>query len=157
MNTPTSSGHATSAESCSGSALGLLFRQARDAMWARMEQELADAGHDLTFSQFITIKKLATGTASVTDLARAADLNPGAMTRLLDKLEARGQLVRVADPADRRALHIHLTEAGVAMWRDIDQCGQRVRERALRGMDEATRTQLTRLLEQVRDNLVAED
>ena len=144
-------------EACSGSTLGLLFRQVRDAMWARMEQELADAGHDLTFSQFITIKKLATGTASVTDLARAADLNPGAMTRLLDKLEARGQLVRVADPADRRALHIHLTEAGVAMWRDIDQCGQRVRERALRGMDEATRTQLTRLLEQVRDNLVAED
>ena len=35
--------------------------------------------------------------------------------------------------------------------------GQRVRERALRDMDDATRTQLTRLLEQVRDNLVAED
>ena len=66
-------------------------------------------------------------------------------------------LVRVADPNDRRALHIHLTEAGIAMWRDVDQCGQRVRERALRDMDDATRTQLTRLLEQVRDNLVAED
>ena len=152
MNTP-----AAPIDSCTGSALGLLFRQVRDAMWARMALELADAGHDLTFSQFIAIKKLATGTAGVTDLARAADLNPGAMTRLLDKLEARGLLVRVADPNDRRALHIHLTEAGVAMWRDIDQCGQRVRERALQGMDEATRTQLTRLLEQVRDNLVAED
>ena len=149
--------HATPEQACSGSALGLLFRQARDAMWARMERELAAAGHDLTFSQFITIKKLADGTASVTDLARAADLNPGAMTRLLDKLEARGLLVRVADPNDRRALHIHLTDAGIAMWRDIDQCGQRVRERALQGMDEATRTQLTRLLEQVRDNLIAED
>ena len=43
------------------------------------------------------------------------------------------------------------------MWRDIDQCGQRVRERALQGMDDATRTQLTRLLEQVRDNLVSGD
>lgn len=149
--------HASPAEACSGSALGLLFRQARDAMWARMERELAAAGHDLTFSQFIAIKKLATGIASVTDLARAADLNPGAMTRLLDKLEARGLLVREADPNDRRALHIHLTDAGIAMWRDIDQCGQRVRERALNGMDDDTRTQLTRLLEQVRDNLVAED
>ena len=152
MNTP-----ATPAEACSGSALGLLFRQARDAMWARMARELADTGHDLTFSQFMAIKKLATGIASVTDLARAANLNPGAMTRLLDKLEARGLLVRESDPNDRRALHIHLTEAGTAMWRDIDQCGQRVRERALQGMDDATRTQLTRLLEQVRDNLVAED
>lgn len=149
--------HASPAEACSGSALGLLFRQTRDAMWARMERELAAAGHELTFSQFIAIKKLATGLASVTDLARAADLNPGAMTRLLDKLEARGLLVREADPSDRRALHIHLTDAGIAMWRDVDQCGQRVRERALRGMDDDTRTQLTRLLEQVRDNLVAED
>lgn len=148
---------ASPSEACSGSALGLLFRQVRDAMWARMELELAAAGHDLTFSQFIAIKKLATGTASVTDLARAADLNPGAMTRLLDKLEARGLLVRDADPSDRRALHIHLTDAGTAMWRDIDQCGQRVRERALRGMDDATRTQLTHLLEQVRDNLVSTD
>lgn len=148
---------ATATEACTGSALGLLFRQVRDAMWARMELELADAGHDLTFSQFITIKKLATGTASVTDLARAADLNPGAMTRLLDKLEAKGLIERVADPADRRALHIHLTEPGIAIWRDIDQCGQRVRERALRGMDEATRTQLTRLLEQARDNLTRRD
>lgn len=149
--------HASPAEACSGSALGLLFRQTRDAMWARMERELAAAGHELTFSQFIAIKKLANGIASVTELARAADLNPGAMTRLLDKLEARGLLVREADPNDRRALHIHLTDAGIAMWRDIDQCGQRVRERALRGMDDDTRTQLTRLLEQVRDNLVAED
>ncbi len=148
---------ATPAEACTGSALGLLFRQVRDAMWARMALELAAAGHELTFSQFITIKKLATGIASVTDLAKAADLNPGAMTRLLDKLEARGLIARVADPADRRALHIHLTDAGTAIWRDIDQCGQRVRERALTGMDEATREQLTRLLEQVRDNLTRQD
>ncbi len=149
--------HATPEQACSGSALGLLFRQVRDAMWARMERELAAAGHDLTFSQFITIKRLAGGTASVTDLARAADLNPGAMTRLLDKLEARGLLVRVADPGDRRALHIHLTDAGRQLWGDVDQCGRRVREQALHGMDDATRTLLTGLLEQVRDNLLSTD
>lgn len=36
--------------SSSGSSLGLLFRQVRDAMWARMADELARAGHDLSFS-----------------------------------------------------------------------------------------------------------
>ncbi|MGN6151511.1 MAG: MarR family winged helix-turn-helix transcriptional regulator [Lysobacteraceae bacterium] len=149
--------HATPAEACTGSALGLLFRQVRDAMWARMERELAAAGHDLTFSQFIAMKKLSAGAASVTDLARTADLNPGAMTRLLDKLEARGLLVRVADPRDRRALHIHMTDAGRKLWSEVDQCGRRVRERALDGMDDATRTLLTGLLEQVRDNLLSTD
>ncbi|WP_330946892.1 MarR family transcriptional regulator [Thermomonas sp. LB-4] len=146
-----------SAGACSTS-LGLLFRQLRDAMWARMERELAAAGHELTFSQYITLKKLASGcTAGVTDLARAADLNPGAMTRLLDRLEARGLLARAADPHDRRALHIHLTDAGRDLWRDVDQCGARVRERAFHGMDEATRAQLTGLLEQARDNLLSPD
>lgn len=138
---------------CSGSTLGLLFRQVRDAMWAQMERELAAAGHELTFSQYITLKKLADGTAGVTDLARAAELNPGAMTRLLDRLEARGLVARVADPSDRRALNIHLTDAGVTIWQDINKCGQRVREQALSGMSDLERETLTRLLEQVRDNL----
>lgn len=145
---------APAASPCSGSTLGLLFRQARDAMWTRMEEELARCGHELNFSQFITIKTLASSTTTgVTELARAAYLHPGAMTRLLDKLEARGILSRVADPGDRRALHIHLTDAGKAIWLDIDQCGQRVREAALRGMEVAEREQLIALLERVRDNL----
>lgn len=143
----------SAATPCTGSSLGLLFRQARDAMWARMEAELARSGHELNFSQFITIKTLANSTTSVTELARAAYLHPGAMTRLLDKLEARGILERVADPNDRRALHIHLTNAGKAIWRDIDQCGQRVREAALQGLDTGEREQLLALLERVRDNL----
>lgn len=152
------SGPIPPAAASSGSALGLLFRQVRDAMWARMEGELAASGHPLNFSQFITLKALAVGgSTGVTELARLADLNPGAMTRLLDKLEARGLLARSADPSDRRGIHIHLTDPGLAIWRDIEQCGQRVRERALQGMDEATRIHLTRLLEQVRDNLTSED
>jgi DNA-binding MarR family transcriptional regulator len=138
---------------CSGATLGLLFRQVRDAMWARMAEELDTLGHELTFSQYMTLKKLADGTAGVTDLARAVDLNPGAMTRLLDKLEAKGLIARVADAGDRRALNIHLTEAGLAIWQDINQCGMRVRERAMHGMSEAERDQLTRLITQVRDNL----
>ena len=138
---------------CSGATLGLLFRQLRDAMWARMAEELATLGHELTFSQYITLKKLADGTAGVTDLARAAEVNPGAMTRLLDKLEARGLISRVADPDDRRAINIHLTDAGLVIWQDINQCGMRVRERAMHGMSEADREQLTQLLTRVRDNL----
>ena len=138
-----------------GSTLGLLFRQVRDAMWARMAKELASRGHDLTFSQYITLKKLATGTAGVTDLARAADLNPGAMTRLLDKLASKGLVAREADAEDRRAVHIHLTDAGRSIWRDIDQCGKRVRDAALAGMSDSERNTMTALLERVRDNLTS--
>ncbi len=133
--------------------MGLLFRQVRDAMWAEMAREMALAGHDLTYSQFMTIKLLARGSAGVTDLARHAQLNPGAMTRLLDRLEERGVLERLADPSDRRALNIVLTEAGLAIWRDINHCGQRVRDRAMQDMNAGEREQLFRLLSQVLHNL----
>lgn len=146
-------GTSSSPIACNGSTLGLLFRQARDAMWAQMERELAAAGHALNFSQFITIKTLAAGTAGVTELARAADLHPGAMTRLLDKLEGMGVLERVADPSDRRALLVHLTPAGVAIWKDINECAARVRVRAVANMSETEQAELMRLLIQVRDNL----
>jgi DNA-binding MarR family transcriptional regulator len=141
----------------SGSSLGLLIRQVRDAIWQSMEKELAVTGHDLTFSQFITIKKLADGIASVTDLARAAEVHPGAMTRLLDRLEARGLVVRQADPGDRRALLIHLTDAGNAIWKDINLCGQRVLQRATAGMSDAEAGELMRLLELARTNLTSEN
>ena len=145
--------HATPAEACSGSALGLLFRQTRDAMWSRMARELADAGHELTFSQYIAIKKLAIGTASVTDLARAADLNPGAMTRVLDQLEAKGLLRRVADPDDRRALRIELDASAQALMPEIRRCGERVLAHAQQGLTPAEQTEFRRLLERIRDNL----
>lgn len=136
------------------SNMGLLFRQVRDAMWADMAREMAAVGHDLTYSQFMTIKRLAVdSTAGVTDLARLAQVNPGAMTRLLDKLEARGLLRRIAVPGDRRALNIELTDAGQAIWSDIQHCGERVRARAVHGMDDAEREQLFRLLNQVLQNL----
>lgn len=140
---------------CTSSSLGLLFRQVRDAMWKAMEDELATLGHGLTFSQFVTLKKLgmSDGHISVGELARAAELNPGAMTRLLDKLEEKGFIVRGNDPTDRRALRIQLTAAGRDIFDQTTICGEHVRERALAGMDESEREQLVSTLERVLANL----
>src|SRR3546814_1607393 len=102
----------------SGASLGLLFRQLRDAMWARMKLELATAGHDLTFSQYITLKKLALGSTRVTDLASAAGLNPGALTHLLVPLHAYGLVTLTAEPTARRAPNLDLLDAVLAVWPD---------------------------------------
>ena len=136
-----------------GSSLGLLFRQVRDALRDAMERELAANGHDLTLSQYITLKKLHYGTASASELAQAAELNPGAMTRLLDRLESAGLVQRAAHPSDRRALCIVLTARGKAIWPELEACADRVRERALVGLDQDQRTELVRMLELVHANL----
>ncbi|AXA83630.1 MarR family transcriptional regulator [Lysobacter oculi] len=141
---------------CSGSSLGLLLRQVRDATRAALEAELARDGHNITLSQYITLKKLAEGEASPGELARAAELNPGAMTRLLDQLEKKDLLRRVPDPTDRRALRIELAEDARALIPAMLACADRVRARALAGMSEAEQDHFVRLLEQVRHNLTDE-
>ncbi|MCC7259019.1 MAG: MarR family transcriptional regulator [Gammaproteobacteria bacterium] len=47
-----------------------------------------------------------------TGLARASMLTSGAMTNRIDRLEARGLVVRATDPDDRRGVNVQLTGRG---------------------------------------------
>ena len=134
-------------------SFGLLLRQVRDLSRDALEAELAASGHELSFSQYITLKKLGMGCASPGELARAADLNPGAMTRVLDQLEAKGLLRRVADPDDRRALRIELDASAQALMPEIRRCGERVLAHAQQGLTPIEQAEFRRLLERIRDNL----
>jgi DNA-binding MarR family transcriptional regulator len=53
----------------------------------------------------------------VKDLASEVVLSPTAMSRFVDRVEAAGLVTRAPDPADRRALQITLTDAGVDLLR----------------------------------------
>ena len=55
----------------------------------------------------------------VNELAREVVLSPTAMSRFVDRVEAAGYVRREPDPADRRALQVVLTEAGIAALREI--------------------------------------
>lgn len=132
----------------------LLFRQVRDALSQWIEQDLAAQGHALNLSQFLVLRKLdALGPMSAIDLARAIDHNPGAMTRLLDRLEALGYLRRKPQLGDRRALRIELTETGAALSQQLRASAERASGHALRTLDAAERVQFIELLERVRASL----
>lgn len=78
-----------------------------------VEQEMTRQGVDLNFTQFLALKLLGhEEPLTPVELARALHYNPGALTRLLDKLEQRGYLKRLPDPVDRRALRLELTTQG---------------------------------------------
>jgi DNA-binding MarR family transcriptional regulator len=131
-----------------------LIGRIRSELHAGIEAELARQGFELGFSQFVTLKRLGTdGPMTAGELARLLSHNPGAMTRLLDKLEQRDYVRRVPDPNDRRALRIELTASGRTLWKRINACGERVAERALERSTEKERTQLQSLLDRVLDNL----
>ncbi len=132
----------------------LLVRQVRDGLARRLEEDLAASGYPINLSQFLVLRKLdVIGPMSAIDLARAIDHNPGAMTRLLDRLEQMGYLRRTPHAEDRRTLRIELTDAGLALSHALRACGERIAEYALRNLAPDERGHFVALLERVHASL----
>jgi DNA-binding MarR family transcriptional regulator len=132
-------------------SLGMLLTMVRAEMVRAIEAELASKGLDLSFTQYLILKKSQQlGAVSATELARAVELDGGAMTRQLDQLERKGYLRRSPHEQDRRALRIELTEAGNTVWQNTASvCSQRVMNAAQRSLDATEQTQLHDYLERV--------
>ncbi|AIF46419.1 MarR family transcriptional regulator [Dyella japonica A8] len=137
-------------------SIGVLVGLVRSEIVRKMEAELQASGVDLRFTQFLILKRLAhMGPMSASELARAVELDGGAMTRQLDQLERKGLLRRQPHEQDRRALRIELTPAGDAIWRQITPCNDRVLDAAQKALNPTEREQLrdylVRVLEALRD------
>nr|WP_235577688.1 MarR family transcriptional regulator [Rhodanobacter sp. Root561] len=122
----------------------MLLNMVRSEIVRAVEAELAKQDLDLSFTQFLILKKAhQLGAVSATELARAVELDGGAMTRQLDQLERKGLLRRTPHAQDRRALRIELTSAGNAVWQNsASLCSERVMTAAQRSM---TSTEQARL------------
>jgi DNA-binding MarR family transcriptional regulator len=76
--------------------------------------------HGLTNAQWMPLMKLYFGQArTVAELARECAMDAGAMTRLLDRLEAKGLCQRQRSSEDRRVVNLVLTEAGLTAAQNI--------------------------------------
>lgn len=92
-------------------SVGALLKRVLDSVRAHVDHHLAD--HDLTHAQWVPLFKIAKGESdTMAALAREMCLDPGAMTRSIDRLEAKGLLQRVRSEEDRRVVKLVLTEAG---------------------------------------------
>lgn len=69
----------------------------------------------LGLTQFYVLQRIAEGTRRGTDLARRSGVSGPTMSGVLDRLAAAGLVRREADPADRRASAVTLTERGASV------------------------------------------
>lgn len=72
----------------------------------------------------------------MSELARCAGLEPSTMTGLLDRMERQGFVTREADPDDRRALRIHLTESGRSLRETAQRLVQETIDLLFEGIDD---------------------
>jgi DNA-binding MarR family transcriptional regulator len=99
-------------------AVGRLLSRVRHLLLERLGERLAAL--DLTSAQWGVVVSLAEGVASTpAELSRILDYDPGAMTRLIDRLEKKDIVRRTRSTDDRRSVSLELTERGRALFPEI--------------------------------------
>ena len=117
-----------------------LMRAAR-AVTARVEPMLAE--HGLTTTQLGVLEALLhKGMLTHRDLGRKVLTSAANMTDVVDKLAARGLVLRVRCPEDRRLVHVELTPAGRCLIEALFPRHARAIADAMAGLDSAALTRL---------------
>jgi DNA-binding MarR family transcriptional regulator len=119
----------------------------------RREVEARMAAHGLTEAQWKPLWYLHSGRAgNAIELAREMDVDAGAITRLLDRLEAKGLVERLRSAEDRRVVHLRLTPAGVAAAARVPHVLASVNNDFLQGFSESEWKHLRKLIERLAAN-----
>ncbi len=119
----------------------------------RRELECRMAEHGLTDAQWKPLWLLKSGKATTAfELARDMGVDAGAITRLLDRLEAKGLIERLRSATDRRVVHLRLTPAGEAAVEQVPHVLAALNNDLLRGFSESEWTQFRKLVERMSQN-----
>jgi len=134
--------------------LGFLLKDVT-RLYTRRFEERAQA-LSLTLPQCKALTYLARNEGvSQKRLAELIEIDPMSLVRILDRMEADGWVERRADPQDRRARSLVVTERARSIIELIWEIAAEARAEALAGLDDAEQSQLMMLLERLHANLLA--
>ena len=132
--------------------LGFLLSDAARLLRRRFDQHARALG--VTRSQWQVLFALSRNEGTNQGaLADHLEVEAITLCRMIDRLEEGGLVERRADPADRRAWRLHLTDRARPLLEQMHGVGAQVLDEALAGLDGAARDALAAALEQIRSNL----
>src|SRR5262245_19139143 len=135
-----------------GDSVGFLLRQVRLHMERAIDAEMSSL--DLTDAQWGPLLMISLGKGdTAAELARFGCIDTGAMTRMLDRLEAKGLVRRARCPDDRRVVRLQLTEEGERLCKTIPYGLSRVLNSSLKGFTPAEHETLKKLARRMLANL----
>lgn len=86
-------------------------------------------------------------------LAELVEVEPITLCRMVDRLQEAELVERRADPSDRRAWRLHLTDKARALLEEMRPMAFSLFDDAMTGLDPSERSDLFRMLERIRANL----
>jgi len=90
-----------------------------------------------------------------TDLAEFLEMEPIAVGRVIDRLQAAGFVERRPDPKDRRAWQLYPTEQARGIIDDMELIARELRVDATRGIDADELQQALAVIGRIKENLLA--
>ena len=138
--------------------VGQLLYRVRAAQMNALDEELARdpdlAALEISACQYVIISVLAKrGVDSAAQLCKDLSYDAGAMTRMIDRLEAKGLISRRRCPEDRRLVKLELTQAGAAALPKLRACSVRVLNHFLRGFSQTEARQLEAFMVRMLQNI----
>jgi DNA-binding MarR family transcriptional regulator len=126
-------------------SVGFQLVRARNLIVTEMDAALKDL--DISSQQMGILLTLRQKMASTPfELSKILGIDTGLMTRMLDKLETKGLVVRSRDEHDRRVVNLAMTKAGIAVADRIPDIAPDVLNTRLKHFTKAEVTELRRLL-----------
>ncbi len=128
----------------------LLHQLARD-MTTTLDRMFSAFG--LTTQQAALLLTASSGTSSPRQLRDAVGTDTAGMTKLIDRLEAKGLAKRRPNPADRRSVLVEPTRRGLALVPKLAPVFGQVAGQLFEGFSDAEMAQFTSALRRMRENL----
>ena len=131
--------------------VGRLIKQLFSSLVRGIDQHMQPL--ELTAMQWEPILLLKLERAdTVAALARESNVNCGAMTRMLDRLEEKQLVRRRRSDDDRRVVHLELTDKGLRIGDEIQPLVNAELKRHLRGFSDKEISTLTDFLRRMLEN-----
>jgi DNA-binding MarR family transcriptional regulator len=112
----------------------------------------------LTRAQWRAIKMLARRPGiRQSELAEDLEMEPIAVGRVIDRLQAAGFVERRADPSDRRCWRLHITERASSVLDDMEEIARGLRRDATHAIDSEQLQLAKDVLTRMKENLQALD
>jgi len=89
-----------------------------------------------------------------TELAERLHVTPATITKMIQRMEKAGFVVRKPDAEDQRVSRVYLTEAGRAIRSEVQAVWQTMEQETFDGFAEEEQTLLRRFLLRMRENLM---
>ena len=139
-------------------SIGVLMTRIRAEQSQALDRKLASdpalAPFEVTAAQYSVLNALVERDVDcISRLCKDVSYDPGAMTRMIDRLEAKGLIRRGRSTSDRRRVGLELTEAGEALVPRMRAHSAAVLDRLLAGFGGDEVAQLSSFLDRMAANL----